>query len=189
MMKPINYDEEQAIQLGGSFETLPAGNYKCVITKAEEGLTKTDRQKLTLFLDIAEGEFTGFFNRQYKADTRPEKKWGCQFVQLVDGTSTKFFKGMITAIEQSNKGYTFNFDEKTLTGKFVGGCFGIEEYRNGQGELKEICKCRFLRSLDKMDDKVLEPKRLQETNAQYDPRLGVGYTTIPEPDDSLDLPF
>lgn len=45
-----------------------------------------------------------------------------------DNRTKSYFKGCITAIEESNPGYKFNFDERTLDNKLVGIIFRDEEY-------------------------------------------------------------
>lgn len=170
MNKPDGYDEAEVKEFG-EYEALPVGNYTCKIVKAEVGETATRKEKLTLFLDIAEGEHRGFFKKQYDSDTRDNKKWGCQYVQLTQDTSVKYFKAMVTSIEKSNKGFTFNFDEKTLANKFVGGQFGAEEYMKQEGGIGRSVKCRYLRSLEGLEkakvleDKLLDPMKSATNNA------------------------
>lgn len=154
MNKPQGYDEAQAFT--GDFENLPAGAYICTIQGAKLDETSTKRECLVLALDISEGEYTGYFKKRFDADSRSDRKWPGTFRQITDGTSTPFFKGMITSIELSNTGYKWDFDETKLKGKKVGALFGREQYVNGSGELKWATKCQALRSVEAVK-KGIEP--------------------------------
>lgn len=155
MMKPQGYDEVQAV---GEWEPLELGGHVCVIKQAEAVMTSTGKQALKLYLDVAEGKQKEYFKQAYAADTRADKKWGCTYMQLIEGESTRYFKGMIEAIERSNEGYKFNWDESTLAGKLIGGVFGREQYANDKGELKFYTKCRFVRSVEAVRKGIPAPE-------------------------------
>ena len=147
MEKPTGYDEATAFK--GEFETLPAGAYICQIIRAETATTyKNSRPQLVLLLDIFEGEHKGFYAKKFSADTRNDKKWPCVFKQITDGTSTRFFKGVITAIEESNMGYTWNWDESTLKSMKCGVVFGREQYKAKDGTLKWSLRPQGIRSVE-----------------------------------------
>lgn len=165
---------DQAAAFTGEYEALPPGGYVCRIIRAPrvEHWKNGEGQSLLLPLDIVEGEQKGFFERQYAADARPEKKWGCIHRQSIPikGKTTKFdevlsfFKGMITAIENSNTGFKWNKDTDTLNGKLIGCIFGREEYFNITiGKNTFSTKVIFVRSADiirKGEFKVPEDKML-----------------------------
>lgn len=166
-----DYDKVQAYD--GDFETLPLGGHICIIkgTKIE---TYDWGEMLVLALDIDEGEHKGFYQRQYdrrKAD-KPDAKWPGTYRQGIpkddnsdkDNKTKGFFKGMITCIEKSNPGYTWNWDERTLAGKKIGGIFGQEEFETQTGEVKLATKCFYLRSVDAIRKGVEVPpvKRLKK---------------------------
>ena len=69
---------------------------------------------------------------------------------------------MITAIEHSNPGFHFNWDdpqnERTLTGKLVGVVFGEEEYLNDKNEKKKATKPFWMCSVDKIREGVEAPR-------------------------------
>jgi len=154
MNKPQGYDEAQAFT--GDFENLPAGAYICTIQGAKLDKTSTDRECLVLALDISEGEHSGYFKKRFDADARADRKWTGTFRQVTDGTSTSFFKGMITSIELSNSGFKWDFDETKLKGKKVGAIFGREQYAGNNGDLKWATKCLFIRSVEAVK-KGIEP--------------------------------
>lgn len=160
-----NYDKTQAYD--GDFETLTLGGHECVIkgTKIE---SYDWGDMLVLALDIDAGEHKGFYQRQYdrrKAE-KSDAKWPGTYRQAIpkddgsdkDNKTKGFFKGMITCIEKSNPGYTWNWDERSLAGKKVGGVFGQEEFETQTGEVKLATKCFYLRSLDAIRKGVNVPK-------------------------------
>ena len=150
MNKPNDWD---SVQAAGDFEALELGGHVCKILKAESTVTKSGRPALKLFLDIADGKQAGYFKKSFDNSTFADKKWpnGGQFTQITDGTSTKFFKGVITAIEKSNTGYKWAWDETTLKGKLIGGVFGREQYEKN-GELKYATKCVQVKSTEGIVD-------------------------------------
>lgn len=75
-------------------------------------------------------------------------------------------KGFTTAIENSNKGYTWDFDEKKLKGKIVGLVLGEEEFLNSSGKVRTRTYVAEVRSVNVIRDgkfEVPEIKRLDAT--------------------------
>jgi hypothetical protein len=146
-MRPINNWNDVKPMTMGDFAKLPAGGYVCKIKQAKveqkQRQDQTTYEMLCIAFDIYEGEYSGFFEDQFRESTYSDKKWKGVIRQMLpsdDGTEKDnrikgFFKGAITAIEESNPGYHFNFDERTLSDKLVGVIFREEEYdingRNG----------------------------------------------------------
>ena len=127
-----------------------------------------EKEYLKVSFDIAEGEYKGFFKRQYDEDTRQDKKWpnAGSFVRSYKSTAESMFKGFANAVENSNKGYTFDFNEKSLVGKQVGIIVGLEEYVNQKGAVRERTYVSAVRSVDtikKRDFKIPETKKLDTT--------------------------
>lgn len=100
MVKPYGYDEAEATSFGDNVK-LPPGGYICQIKQAEITKSRSNKEMLILYLDIIEGEYTGYFENKHN-NLSPEKKeiknWGCKYYQLTEVDSTKFFKGLITAV-------------------------------------------------------------------------------------------
>lgn len=148
--KPRTYDETQVYE---AQEKLPIGGYvlKILKTKIE---SYSWGQVLVLMIDVAEGEHTGFYKKNYDAQQQ-DKKWkGSYRINLPkdDGTeqdswNVKKLKSAMTAIEKSNDGYTWNWDETTLAGKIVGGLFGNKEYEF-KGKKGFFTDCRALCSVE-----------------------------------------
>ena len=126
MLKPLDYENVQA---NSNYTPLEKGGYIYRIMVVEEATTQNGALMFNVSLDIAEGPETGRFAKEYREDTRNPKKWGCVYRQGItakDGGTNPFFKGLITAIEESN-GMTVNWTEDPnafaaqFKGKLVGG--------------------------------------------------------------------
>jgi hypothetical protein len=168
MQKPTNYDETQAFT--GEFKTITPGGHICKIVQANVSkTTNSDKEVLVILFDIIEGDCKDYYQEQFakKYATNPNAKWQGVYRQLTEGNSLKFFKGMLTAIENSNPGYQWNWDEKTLKGKLFGGVFGQEEFQKQDGSIGLTTKCRFIRSVEQVRKGVEVPeiKRLQISGA------------------------
>lgn len=181
MNKPQGYDEAQSYT--GDFEALKLGGHICKIIDAIEGTTQNGNGYLDILFDIEEGEQAGYYAKRFEEmNKNGQAKWQGTYRQFTGGNSTPYFKGMIENIEKSNLGYKFNFDEKTLIGKLFGGVFGREQYKNQQGEIKFVTKCRTIRTVETIREGVdiPEDKLLpQEQNNDF-------FSPI---DDDSDLPF
>lgn len=194
MNKPKGYDESRAFT--GETESLPLGGHVCVILDAREEIARTGSAMLVVSFDIAHGEPNeGFFKNLYESlkQQYSDAKWPNggvyrQFTTKKDGTCNEWFKGMITAIEESNSGFHFNFDEKTLKGKLFGGVFGREEYEDQNGNRKWATKCFQIRSVEAIRKgvKVPEDKPLKNSGSNSSPSSNRDFEEI-EPED--DLPF
>lgn len=130
--KPNNWNEVQEFT---DRPKLPLGAYVCKVRRAVVQSNDFGEQLCILF-DIAEGEFAGFFDSDFKSNTRDDKKWKGvlrQFLPRDDGSekdewTKSSFKGMVTSFEKSNPGYQWNWDEASLSGKLVGILFRNEEW-------------------------------------------------------------
>lgn len=152
--KPRTYDETQVYE---AQEKLPIGGYVLKILKTKiEGYSWG--QVLVLMIDVAEGEHAGFYKKNYDAQQQ-DKKWkGTYRINLPkdDGTeqdswNVKKLKSAMTAVEKSNDGYIWNWDETSLSGKIVGGLFGNKEYEfNGRKgfytDCRALCSVESIRS-------------------------------------------
>lgn len=159
-MRKINNWEN--IKENNGFEKLPVGGYIVKILNVQD---VHEKEYLKVSFDIAEGEHKGFFKKQYDEDTRQDKKWpnAGSFVRSYKSTAESMFKGFVNAVENSNKNFKFDFDEKKLVGKQVGIVAGLEEYVNQKGAVRERTYVSAVRSVDtikKGDFKVPELKKL-----------------------------
>ena len=141
-MRPFNnYDTTQTISARAQ---LPVGAYICQIFKAEEKVytsPKGEWRKLEVSFDISEGEHKDFYANDYRAQSGEDKKWkGVLRMNIptddgseADGWTKRSFKTNILAIEESNNGYHWDWNEAQLKGKTVGIVFRSEEWEyNGK---------------------------------------------------------
>ncbi len=127
-------------------ERLPAGGYVVIIKNAEE-VSGQHGSRLVISFDILEGDFKDYFATNYRNQTMEDKKWKgvlSMFVPVGDGSdkdnmTMSIFKTNILAIEESNPGYHWDWNEAGLKGKIVGARFRNKEYNyNGhQGMFTE----------------------------------------------------
>lgn len=129
-MKPFSgYEEakEKAKSMGSA--KLPKGAYQAKILGA-----KLDEEHNVLIVqyDITEGEYKDFFQKQFNENASENKKYKGQsrlYLPKEDGseqdTWTKnAFARWTNALEDSNKGYTWDWDETKWKNKKIGLVFG-----------------------------------------------------------------
>lgn len=159
MYKPNGYDSVEAKEFTG-FNSPSAGAYVFGICDAEERTSKNGNPMLVLHLDIAEGEFKGNYSELSK---RFSKDRLLKHYRVLSDENSGYVKGDVKAIEESNRGFKFNFDEKTLRGKLVGGMLQEEEYLANDGTVKTSLKVAYLCSVEKARSgslKPMQPKKL-----------------------------
>lgn len=172
MEKPKNWDSVQANT--GDYESLKLGAHEVVIKDAYEYTGMTGNKSLKVEVDIAgNDEQKGFFQKQYDNNTLSERKWpsaGCKYISLKeDDTCVAMFKGFTTVVENSNQGYKWNFDEKSLIGKKLCAVFGLEEYEKQDGSIGTATKLVQFRSLDKLNEiKIPKVKLLNGDMVEYE---------------------
>ena len=135
--KPQNWESVQAFS---DRQKLPLGAYVCNVLKAAVSHT-TYGDMLQIGFDIAEGEYKDFYKSDFNANTAQDKKWkGVMRMNIptddgseADGWAKRSFKTNILAIEDSNSGYHWDWNEAQLKGKTVGIVFRSEEWEyNGK---------------------------------------------------------
>lgn len=193
MKKPTGYEEARVF---GEYKPLPSDGYVCVIKQVREQYSRNGNPMIVIALDIAEGDYKGYYEQSYKADTREDKKWGCNVYQLTEnseGKCTSGFKTFVTSVEKSNPGFQTVWGDgfcAAFKGRLVGGLFGREEYQKKDGSLGWSTKCMFFRSVDTIrngeftvpDDLYLDERR---SAAPAYPNPNNGYTEV----DDDELPF
>ena len=111
---------------------LTAGGHGETILKID--MTEINgKEVMLIYHDIKDGsEFDGYFmnkfNNQKKFGEATFKGIYRMFTTGNDGNTNSYFKGFITAVENSNPGYKWNWDEKTLKGKKVGIVYRMEDW-------------------------------------------------------------
>lgn len=137
------------------FRGLPIGAYECVIMDARVNHNEqSGKDTFKVSVDIASGEFKDYFRKMYENDTRIDRKWNNNAIRYLayKGDNVAFFKGFIKTIENSNIGYTWDWDETKLKGKKVCGVFQYEEYEKQDGTKGIKVRLTKFRSLDKLKD-------------------------------------
>ncbi|MEG1152823.1 MAG: hypothetical protein RSD67_08160, partial [Oscillospiraceae bacterium] len=94
-----------------------------------------------------------------------EKGWDMpSFIKSYKEKALPFFKGMITAVDKSNKNFKWNNDETQLLKKYIGLVLGEEEYINAKGEVKVRLKVDSVHSVEAIkngDFKVPDKKCIE----------------------------
>jgi len=194
-MKAFNGFE--AKKQGGSREILPVGGYVCEIKSAKEEVYNSSNGEfrfLVLAIDVAEGEYAGFWKKDYDGNTADDKKWRGTFRISVpkddgteqDGWTKRTFGNFIWAIQESNPGYTWNWDEKTLKGKKLGVLYRNKEWEiDGKtGWTTEAAGAISVEDCRAGKFKMLKDKPLKDRPAQSHT------AAVPDTvDDSEELPF
>lgn len=117
----------------GSIEKIPVGGYVCKILKAEVA-NVGQNDALVILFDVIEGQYKGYYGEEYKANSFENKKWKGKMNYFLpnggdkDKSAKVRLRGFITSVEESNPGYVWNWDEKSLVGKTVGIILRAEEW-------------------------------------------------------------
>ena len=174
LKKPENYDN---VEVNLEFTPITLGGHKGIIMGIEEYTSPiSGNTSLKLSVDTAKDDTQPeYFTEQYKNDTRTDKKWSNSAIKYVslkeDENCVRMLKGFITAVENSNNGFVYDWNKEVdqLKGKKVGLVFGLEEYTNNDGETKTIAKLNQFRSIDKIDNvKIPKVKLLDGSFVEYD---------------------
>lgn len=118
-----------------TFELLPKGAYVIKIKAArEDGNRNGSGSHLTIAFDIAEGDFAGFYDQQFHANTNEDKKWpnDATFYLTVPTDNAQSYvwdnwNTFFADLEDSNNGFVFGGDPASLRGKIIGGKFANEQ--------------------------------------------------------------
>lgn len=188
-----DYDQ---IQGYSDYERLPKGGYVCQIL-AVENCYGSGGSYLKISLDIAEGDYKGFYMREWKAQKQSNEdvKWHCNFLLNIpkddgserDGWTKRSFKTFTNALEDSNPGYHFDWDETKFKGKLIGGLFNEREFEGRDGSARRATNFARPIAADKIrsgDYKLPDDKLLDKTPK---PSTG-GFVEVPEGIDE-ELPF
>lgn len=130
-MKPINGFKPEAPKAG--YPMLPKGLYIGTIQAVKIEGAAPDQQ-LVLRIDITEGEYAGYYTKRYHSDKDAGGKYEVRYkgdfkIQIPDEANTKrqhydwdlrTLNNSIWAIEDSNDGYHWDWNESGLKGKAIG---------------------------------------------------------------------
>lgn len=176
------YDEVKVNNFNN--EILKVGGHYCKILGVEiknQTSQKTGQtyDVLVLKIDITDpDEQAGFYERKFKRDADQNAlnaKWkGYMRITIpTDNSDDSYksrFKGFTTSVENSNPGYKWNWDERTLVGKKVGIIFGMEEFQLPEnGKVISFVRGRFFGSTEKINEvKIPSVKLLDGTYMPYE---------------------
>ena len=132
-----------------NYEALPKDAYVVKILGAKIDTWPSGGQYLNIAFDIAEGEYKDFFANEYRAQDREDKKWHGNYYLSIptddgsekDGWTKRKFKTFTNAVEDSNAGYTWNWDENTLKGKLFGALYREKEFEGTSGDVITTTEC------------------------------------------------
>ena len=111
--------------VAGDFRELPPEGYICTVLKAEERTNRNGGLMLVLFLDIAEGEYAGYFKGLWKerklnrpTETVKYPNSGTAYINVLDreGNTSRTFKAVTTAIEKSGRANTSGASSRAFSG-------------------------------------------------------------------------
>ena len=140
MIKKFNdFDKTRGYE---SSEQLPRGGYVCKIIGAKPQDNQYG-QSIKIAFDIAEGDYAGFYQKKYDANPNEDKKWPGTFLLNVptddgsqqDGWTKRKFRTFTDALEDSNSGYHFDWDETKFKNKMIGFVFNYREWEAPDGKV------------------------------------------------------
>lgn len=181
---------------------LPVGAYVAKIkdVKYEEG-QNGNSDMIRLAYDIVEGEYKGFFQKQFDENTNEDKKWKGKTTVYVpnddgsekDNWTQDAFARWTAAFEASNDGYKWDWQEKKWKGLLIGLIYGeVGTVIDG----KEIVytECRFPDSISRVREGKCKIPNLKKKNGytgngntQPAPGSDSDFMTLPE--GSEEVPF
>lgn len=188
-----------------AFPPLPAGAYVGKIYGARMEDTPSG-QRLAIQVDVEEGEHAGYYHRRYNADQ------GGRFTARYRGVTrlsvpnagtdaqraewqTRAFENLAFALEESNDGYHWDWDEAKLTGLAVGFTVREKDYfipeSGNSGTTTEIAgfwpvakvRAGEVRTPRKRELSAADRARMEQAAAD----TAAGFT--PAPQEQVELPF
>lgn len=192
-MKKFNNWEN--VKAASEFVPLPAGGYIVELKNAKVKEYKNQNgdafERFEIAIDIAEGEFKDYYANDYCNQTNEDKKWKGVlrlYMPKEDGSEqdewTKSrFKSFIEAVEDSNPGFHWDWDESKLRGKKIGCLFRLEEWEyNGKtGKKAQPFKAVSVEKIKSGNFKIPKEKLL-EKNASAPTTPTPEFRDIPDED-------
>lgn len=163
-MKPIeNYETVQASS--GEFARPTAGGYICKIIDVEDVAMNSKEQGkgdyLRIEYDIADGDFKNYYSEQFE---RWGGNWYASFIRSYKQKALGMFKHFTNSLENSNKGYQWDWNEKGAIGKYIGLVLGEEEYIANDGSVKTRMYVKDIKTTEQIksgDFKIPELKKVE----------------------------
>ena len=159
-MRPINNYDNVKPNYGGEGRKEEPGGYIVKITLAQD---VPQKEYLRIEWDYTEGDLAGAHRECYDN----YGFWPAPLFRSYKEKAAGMFKAFIESVEKSNEGFTWNWNERDLVGKWVGVVTREEEYTSNSGELKtRIIVDRVLPAVDILNGNftVLPTKRKEASN-------------------------
>lgn len=177
------------------YEVLPKGAYVIKLLNIKEEENKEGKgSHLKIAFDIAEGEYSGFYKRLFESDSREDKKWNNDamiYMAAPQDDSPQWqidnFNKFMTAVEDSNEGYHWNWDESTLKNKLVGAKF-CNEQSEYDGRIYDHSKAKWFISAQKVRDGKFGKLPNDKLINNRDSSLG-NFVNVPEQVTEEEIPF
>ena len=186
-----------------SFEQLPKGAYVIKIMGAKEDTWPSGDKVLKIAFDISEGKYAGFYQTAFDRNTNEDKQWPFDAVfnlNIPTDNSPQYvwdnWNTFFADLEDSNNGFVFSGDIKSLRNKLIGGKFHImqTEYKGNvydHTRMKWTCPAEDVRSgkFGKLpNDKLIGAGKTTARPVKNEEGLD-GFLTLPEDTDEEELPF
>lgn len=174
LKKPNNYDE---VVVNEDYERIELGGHRGIVLKVQEYTSElSGNTSLKVCVDTSnDDKQPNYFKTQYDNNKLSERKWSNSAIKYVslkeDENCVKMLKGFITAIENSNNGFVYDWNKEVsqLEGKKIGLVFGIEEYQDSEGKIRIATKLNQFRSIDKVDNaKIPKVKLISGEMVEYE---------------------
>lgn len=136
---------------------LAPGGYVCKITKVDD---YPNKEYIKLEYDIAEGSYKGYWE-----ENEESYGWRDSFIRSYKDSAIKFFKQFTLAVEASNPGYAWKWDEKSLVGKLIGLILSEEEYVKRDGSIGTRLKVSRVSNIDRVRKGEYTIPQKKKTNA------------------------
>ena len=163
---------ESAAQNTGTSFDLPAGGYICTIIEPVLNDNPAEgKANIELHVDIAEGEYAGYFQQLEDRFAF----WGLKGWMSFKESQLGEFQRICMALCNSNPGLQFNpfapggVDIDVLRGKSIGVVIGKEEYKSNSGDIREKNKVAKFIEVEKIRSgkyKVPQLKKLAADEAE-----------------------
>lgn len=187
-----------------TYEALPKDAYVVIIKGAKIEPNKSGAgEHITIIFDIAEGKYKDFYLRQFEANTNEDKTWPYDAVFRInipyEGCEDWLWTNYNTFfadLEDSNNGFVFDGDIKSLRNKLIGGKFHIEQSEYN-GNVYDHTRLRYTCVADDVRNGKagkLPNDKLIETGSGRSGRRGAaapadtGFISVPD-DAEEELPF
>lgn len=163
------YEGFEAKKSGGFIDLPPVGAYIGEIQAVREA-EQNGRPVIELFMEITEGEYANRFHEVYEDQKErfgdsAKYKGIFRLVPYMKGDEEwrrSTFEGNLWAVEQSNSGYSWDWDEKKLKGKKVGISIRKRLY-NYNGKDRETTEIGRLESIEEVKAGKVKPMKDRDT--------------------------